>query len=414
MSWMAASFLGLLTGAMAMIYAALVADLAVSWLHISTFEGGSGYFVIFMGMLGLLGGTVVGITICRLVGGKGGLRGFGAAVLVVGGVITVAGAWAWTQRDVAPLVAGHPVDLALELRLPAGVTQPPDQPGYAMLTSGPRRRYSSGLWQPSEARLEDGRWVVPGRVAITTSEGERRLSVGGPMTEGWAVAIAVPARPAAHDARFSAWITPDSDAGEVPGWEVRYRVVPHLPPSPSPPPPPSEAQLRQAAFAALPPDAPTAVLLDFVDPAWRDEPYDEALRAARLRPDFAAVLAERIKSGEPEIARDAMYLVGSLRPVTAELIDAVRARAFDVVRIAEAIDPAEDGSRERLYAEANTLTIGIVVAAYGLRTAGVDLRPELRLIAAACRPLERAPLHPIADAAERAAAQLDQHEAARR
>ena len=414
MSWMAAIFLGFLTGVMAMIYAGLVADLAVPWLHISTFEGGSAYFVVFMGLLGLVGGTVAGIIVCRLAGGAGVLRGFGTAVLVVGGVISAAGAWAWTQRDVAPLVGGQRVDLALELRLPAGAAQPPDRPGYALLTSGPRRRYSSGVWQPVDARLEDGRWVVPGRVAITTSEGERRLSLGGPVAEGRDVAIAVPARPAALDARFSAWIAPDPAAGDLPGWEVRYRVVPHLPRAPPPPPPPSAAQLREAAFAALPPDAPTAALLGFVNAAWRDGAYDAALRIARARPDFVPVLAERIATGNPEEARDGMYLVGSLRPVPQDIVDAVRARAAEVVRIAEAIDPAAEDSLERLHAEAHTLATGVIVAAYGLRAAGVDLRAELRAMAAACRPREKDLPNAIADSAERAAAQFDQPDAPRR
>ncbi|WP_198372340.1 hypothetical protein [Roseomonas rosulenta] len=414
MSWMAATFLGLLTGVMAMIYAGLVADLAVPWLHISSFEGGSGYFVAFMGLLGLIGGTAAGIIVCRLAGGAGALRGFGAAVLVVGGVITAAGAWAWMQRDVAPLVGGQRLDLALELRLPPGTGQPAGEPGYAMLTSGPRRRFSAGPWRPEEARLEDGHWIVPGRVAITTSEGERRLAVGGLVGEGQHVPIAVPARPAALDASFSAWIAPGPAAGGPPGWEVRYRIVPHLPPAPPPPPPPGEAQLRQAAFAALPADAPTAALLGFVNAAWRDAAYDQALRTARARPDFVPVLAQRIASGDPDAARDGMYLVGSLRPVPVELVDAVRARAAEVVRIAEAIDPAAEDSRERLHAEAHTLATGVIVAAYGLRTAGVNLRAELRAIAAACRPREKDSPNAIADSAERAAAQLDQPETPRR
>ncbi len=411
MSWMAAGFLGLLTGVIAMIYAGLVADLAVPWLGVSNFEGGASYFVVAMAILGLLGGAILGVVTCRLAGRHGPLRGFGAAVLVVGGVITAAGAVAWTQRDVAPLVGGQRVDLALELRLPPGAV-PPDDPGYIILTSGSSRGFGGGVWQPKEARLEDGRWIVPGRVAITTSEADRRLTIAGPVPERSQVAIAVPARPAAHDARFSAWRAPDpapDPAGDdAPGWDLRYRVVVHLPPPPPPPPPPSQAQLRQAAFAALPEDASTATLLGFVNAIWQDDIAGEALRRARLRPDFVAVLVERIRTGEAEVARDAMYLLGSLRPLPDEIVEAVRARAAEVVRIIEAIDPAAADSRDRIHAEAETLTTSLIVAAYGLRSAGVDLRPELRAIAAASRPREQEPPHPIAEAAERAAARLDQ------
>ena len=38
-----------------------VANLAVSWHRISSFEGGSGYFVIGMALLGFIGGAIVGV-----------------------------------------------------------------------------------------------------------------------------------------------------------------------------------------------------------------------------------------------------------------------------------------------------------------------------------------------------------------
>jgi hypothetical protein len=45
------------------------------------------------------------------------------------------------------------------------------------------------------------------------------------------------------------------------------------------------------------------------------------------------------------------------------------------------------------------------------RAAGVDLRPELRAIAAASRPREKTPPHAIADMAERVARHFDQPDA---
>jgi hypothetical protein len=106
-----------------------------------------------------------------------------------------------------------------------------------------------------------------------------------------------------------------------------------------------------------------------------------------------------------------MYVVGEMRPPPAGLGDAVRARAAEVVRIAEAIEPAAEDSRDRLYAQAHTLVTGIVAASFGLRAAGVDLRPELRAIAAASRLHEKAPPQAIADMAERVAAYFDQPDA---
>ncbi|MBR0672851.1 hypothetical protein [Neoroseomonas soli] len=419
MPWLAAIFLGLLTGLIGGIYAGFVADRAVPWLRISSFEGASGYFVFFMGILGFLGATVVGITTCRLVGhaGEGGVaRGFGASLLVVGGLITAAGALAWLQRDVAPLVGGQPIDLALELRLPAGVDRPSSVPWeapYVHLSSGPNMRSSAGQWTPEDARLEDGHWTVPGRVPVTISEAPRILSIGRLAPDTLYAELPVPARPPALEESWSPWIATSRGSGTaspppetVP--QVRYRVARRAPRPPPPPPEPGAADRRRDDFAALPPDAPTGEILAFVSAMWRDEVYEQALRTARARPDFVSAIAARIASVDHEAARDAMYVIGEMRPAPAELADAVRARAAEVVRIAESIDPAAEDSRDRLYAEAHELAIGVVAASFGLRAAGVDLGPDLRAMAEACRPREKAPPHAIADAADRVAAYLAQ------
>lgn len=417
MNWLAAIFLGLLTGLIGGMYAGFVADRAVPWLRISSFEGGSGYFVILMGILGFLGATVVGITTCRLVGhaGEGGVaRGFGASLVVVFGVITGAGALAWLKRDVAPLVGGQPIDVALEIRMPAGAERPSSVPweeAYIHLASGVVPSTRGGSVRSEELRLEDGQWILPGRVPLTISEAPRVLSIGRLLPETLYADLPVPARPAALDEAWSPWIATRVEPGTtspVPGDlpQLRYRVERRAPPPPPPPPEPSEADRRRAAFAALPADAQTVEILAFVSAIWRDDVYDQALRIARARPDFVAALAARIAAPEHGAARDAMYVIGEMRPAPAELGDTVRARAAEVVRIAESIDPAAEDSRDRLYAEAHELAIGIVAAAFGLRAAGVDLGPELRAMAEACRPREKLPPHAIADAADRVAAYL--------
>ncbi|MBR0681607.1 hypothetical protein GXW74_14010 [Roseomonas eburnea] len=418
MPWPAAIFLGLLTGLIGGIYAGLVADRAAPWLRISSFEGGSGYFVVFMALLGFLGSTIAGITTCRLAGEPGGAgiaRGFGAALLVVGGLITAAGLLAWAQRDVQPLVGGQPIDLALELRLPAGAERPAPEPAetpYVHLSSGPNLRSSMGDWNLEEARFEDGHWIVPGRVPVTISQAPRILTVGRFGPESQYVSLPVPARPGALEEAWSPWIGSYLGSGSPDPAEashhVRYRVVRRPPPAPPPPAPPSAAALRQAAFAALAPDAPTAAFLDFAITDGWDEVRTEAIRIATARPDFAAAIVGHIAGPDAAAAREAMYIIGEMRPAPAELGDAVRARAAEVVRIAEAIDPAAEDSRDRLYAEAHELAIGVVAASFGLRAAGVDLRPELRAMAEACRPREKAPPHAIADTAERVARFFEQ------
>jgi hypothetical protein len=102
MTWLAAILCGLATGALAAVYAGCMAYFAVDWLRVSQHEGESGYFIVAIIVLGFVGGTIGGVTIGRLLGGPengGALRGLGYALLIVGGIISAVGAWAWIGRD---------------------------------------------------------------------------------------------------------------------------------------------------------------------------------------------------------------------------------------------------------------------------------------------------------------------------
>jgi hypothetical protein len=60
MSWLLSIFIGLPAAAVGCLGAGVVAGLCVDWYRISSFEGASGYFVVFMALLGMLGRLVVG------------------------------------------------------------------------------------------------------------------------------------------------------------------------------------------------------------------------------------------------------------------------------------------------------------------------------------------------------------------
>ena len=55
MSWLGTVGIAVLTAAFGALLSGIVASLAVDWYRISSFEGGSGYFVIFIALGGLLG-----------------------------------------------------------------------------------------------------------------------------------------------------------------------------------------------------------------------------------------------------------------------------------------------------------------------------------------------------------------------
>jgi hypothetical protein len=86
----------------------------------------------------------------------------------------------------------------------------------------------------------------------------------------------------------------------------------------------------------------------------------------------------------------------------------VKARAAEIITIAKSIDPADEDSRERLYERVHVLATGVLAAAHGLQSAGIDLRPELRAMAVATRAREKVAPRDIADAADRIVAYFDE------
>lgn len=415
MPWLASILLGLAIGAFGLVFGGYMANRAVPWLRISSFEGGSGYFVVAMALLGGLGGTLIGITTCRLAGSPGAAgaaRGFGTAIGIVAAIITTLGTLAWAMREQEPLVDGQPINVAVELRLPMGQPRPEAPEGtlnYAALHSGYRTPKSRvAPFRFDEARLEGGHWIVPATVPIHVSEGRRVLSALLPDGETQYFDTPIPARPAALDADWSPWLPSYFGNRALPpeaiAFAIRYRIVqrPAEPPPLQHVPPPEPPSVPRPAD-----DAPTEEWLGVIALAGPYELRRDAAVALTGRPDLAPLLIARISDADPIVARDAMYLVGEMRPPPAEAGDAVRARAADVVRLAVAIDPTAEDSRELLYERVHVLATGVLAAAHGLRRAGVDIRPSLRAMADATRERERAPPRVIADGAERIIAYFD-------
>lgn len=422
MSWLPTLLCGLLTGLFGAVYGGWMASRAVVWLRLSSFEGGSGYFVVAMILVGFALATVIGLVVCRLVGGAGmaGIaKGLGFSLAAVAIVITGLGGIAWVGMDREPMVAGQPISLDLEIRLPPGATAPPPNPDgdtYATLMSGSPPRVRVGQLRFDMAREEDGRWIVPSSVPIHVTKTPRILGVKLDMAEAQYFDAPVPARPQKLDEGWSAWIeTPylgnrtKPAAGTALG--LRYRIVVRPPPPPEPEPPeqePTVQERKEQAFAAIAPDAPTEDWLDLTTLDTPEHVRRAAIAMVSGRPDLGPALVERIGSEDPETARDAMYLVGEMQPPPAIVGDAIKARIGDVLHIARAIDPEAKDSREQLYAQAHVLATGVLAAAHGLRRAGIDIRPELSLMADATRDREKAPPRSIADAAERIVDYFDQ------
>jgi hypothetical protein len=390
MPWPGAIFLGLLTGVIGAFYAGFMADLAVPWLRVSRMEGNASVFMLFMAVLGFVLSTALGITICRMVGGEGNAgvaRGFGASVLVVVGLISAAGALAWAQRERAPVLVGaggvaRPLDLAVEVRMPPGWPRPvPHHEGASQVDLQGGRVFAGGPLRLAEAREEDGRWIVPATVAVASTASDRVLSVRQPQQPTQHARPSLAATPVALDEQWSAWIEPmDGAAPADRRLGIRHRLVARAPDA--------AAEARRAAFEALPPDAPAEALRPFLSALWRDPVREDAIRRLLMRDDANALLVAWMGDPDPAVARDAMFIVRTLSPGTPDFAGPVRARAAEVVRIAEAIEPGAPDARRRLYDSVQVLATGVLATGTAMHGQRIDIRPELRAMADAVRPRE--------------------------
>ncbi len=238
MRWIVSLSIGVLTAVSALVLAGWVAALAVDWYAISSFEGGAGFFVVGIALLGAFAGFVIGVVASRVVAARakrpGFWKGLAAAHAVTIGLAVAIGAAARLLADVPPRIAGEELFLAVEIRWPQGSSpaEPADASDWRLRLSssvGRTVRASSGgpLWR-EDARREDGRWVVPGAVDLFTSRGDRVLDVepDGVIDHGFLVPL--PGFPGREYLEWSDWL-PHARSGEEPlpdGFRYRFRLVP--------------------------------------------------------------------------------------------------------------------------------------------------------------------------------------------
>jgi hypothetical protein len=235
MGWILSVVIGCVSGGLGLVAAGLAAESAVGWYRVSSFEGGSGFFVIGMALLGLLGGFIVGLVTARVVAGRprpGFVKGAGTAALAV---VAIVGAIAGTARllaDVPPRLDGEELHLVVEFRWPASGTPLPDRDGVGLVRLGAAsaqvvRTSRDGPLFLDAAHLEDGRWVVSGAAPIFTSRGSRVLNlvIGGDPVAGFIVPLGGHPGPASQE--WSEWMpTAAPGAPLLPDqFTYRFRVI---------------------------------------------------------------------------------------------------------------------------------------------------------------------------------------------
>jgi hypothetical protein len=397
MNWIHSIIASLLSGVTGLFLAALISDACVSWFHISSREGASGYFVLFNALGGGIAGLIIGFITARLIVANYG-AGFGKELGgALGVVLAIAGIVTLTCRlvaDVPPKIDSQELNLEVEFRFPAttNTAQPPTAEGkwtvqLGSLSGHTQRTYRDGAVHSAAARLEAGRWIVPAEVLVFTERGGRSISLQHNDQHVGGILLPLPRRPGREFERWSDWLPRHQADGQP--WPVdkmsyRFRVQK----IPLPPPPPSleeweagEAAKKEAEFAAIPADAPVQSWFPYLD---YDQPQTERARQIiASRPNLTQELGLLALGDDARLAEAALRFIRKLPAPTAEFIAPVAAAGHD---LAERIrkfnattveaDPGYEGA-----ADVSIRFSGWMEAVRTLREkCGGDFTPELKTI----------------------------------
>ena len=234
--WLKGLLVAALSGLAGMAGAGFVANLAVEWYNISSFEGGAGFFVVGMALVGLIGGGVIGL-ITSVVMARRGRAGVGPSLAASAGVVAsiiaiVAGA-SWALADIPPLIDGEELFLLAEIRWPvSGAPAPsemPEEPHLYLgaLSAETMRKSEAGPAFMQDARQDEGRWIVTGAVPIFTSRGRRVLGLTTRDQSLAAFIVPLPAHPGEQHRQWSEWLPHTAtEQPEPPNrFSYRYKVI---------------------------------------------------------------------------------------------------------------------------------------------------------------------------------------------
>jgi hypothetical protein len=224
---------GALCAVMGLLLAGLIASLCVEWYHISSFEGGSGYYVVFIALGGFVAGLVAGLAISGiLISNDSSLgRAVGISAGAVTGVAIVALGLSWFFGDIPPKLRGDTLMVLLEFRAPEG-WQPPVAAArtYNSVTLDPvnstsatgHRSYSTVEW--GSIPKNQGRIVIPVALDLfrTNSQWRAELSLEGRV---WARALMqLPRDLATAENQWTEWLPTEEGPDLERGFEYRYQL----------------------------------------------------------------------------------------------------------------------------------------------------------------------------------------------
>lgn len=299
MGWLLSLSAAVVAAIAGCLLAFYIGEKCVTWYRISSFEGGSGYAVIFMSLGGLIAGFLLGFTVAKSFG-TGFLHGTGLALAAVAAVSGVVYVLARLGGDVPPEIRGDSLHLQVEMRMAPG-WQPSNlaRAGrnycqLAALDGNQRRRPRHGTLDFEKATQQDGRWIVPCQVPIHSTRAPLLVSLHLGNKSNLEFVSPLPSQPTAANEQWAPWSSTGFAQPQTTGYEYRVRVQrDDVVRAERQAAETAAYENRQRDFAALNESSPLKAWLPFANSYNSDDISGRAQRylATRL-PEFEALLTD--------------------------------------------------------------------------------------------------------------------------
>lgn len=398
MTWLISLLVSILSGISGLLLAGFIANACVSWYHVSSREGGAGYFVIFLGLGGGIAGLIIGFITARIVAANFGPGFFKELGGTIGVVLLISGTVALLCRllaDVPPTIDGRALTLEVEFRFPisTSTSAPPTAEGewqfqLGSLSGYTQRKYETGKVMTDKARLKDGRWIVPTEVLLFTERGKRSVSLyRSESKDVFGFLLPLPRRPGTEFEEWSDWMPlQQSDGKPWPADKMSFRFRVQKVPLPPPPKSDEEIEVEQAAekeaeFTAIPADSPVQAWFPYL--AYEQPHTERALQLIANRSNLVTELSKLVVSDNPELAHAALNCIAKLPAPSKDLIPAVEAAGREIAQRITRFNqtPAETDPSFEMAVDPATRFYGWMEAAAALREkCGGDFVPELKTI----------------------------------
>ena len=350
MGWLLSLSSAVIAAIAGCLLAFYIGEKCVTWYRISSFEGGSGYAVIFMSLGGLIAGFLLGFTVAKSFG-TGFLHGTGLALAAVAAISGVVYLLARLGGDVPPEINGDKLHLQVEMRMAPG-WQPSNlaQAGqnYCLLTSlgggNQRRRPRYGTLDFKNATQQDGRWIVPCQVDIHSNRSPLLVGLQLGKKTDLEFVSPLPSQPTAANEQWTPW----SSTGfaqpvgqpQITGYEYRVRVQrDDVVRAERQAAETKEYEDRQRSFAALNESSPLKAWLPFANSYNSDDISGRAQRYLTTRlPEFEALLTDP----DPAIVTGALKVLLQQETIPATLTPTIIASGRAVLPLIEKAKQAKD------------------------------------------------------------------------